>query len=288
MKIFQKGFNYGQDGDGNRLVYHLQGCNMKCPWCSNPEGMNLEGALMVLEEWLIPDVCPKDAIADKTINREKCKSCDTKDCVTKHTTKGVQLSCKTMTVDEVVEEILNNRMMYYDGGGVTFTGGESTMQFTELLEILKRVKAEGVHTAIETNASHIRLAELFPYVDQLITDCKLIDDKRHQEIVGIPSTLVLENIAKACQQHGRVHLRIPLIGGVNNDEKSLQEFLGFLAGLEREHLTVEVLNYHEYGKLKWERCGMLYTPGDEAYIDKGTNDRFVKMIKELGLDYKKT
>ncbi|MBR5441796.1 MAG: radical SAM protein [Clostridia bacterium] len=41
LYIFQKGFNYSQDGPGNRLVYHLSGCNLKCPWCSNPEGMTL-------------------------------------------------------------------------------------------------------------------------------------------------------------------------------------------------------------------------------------------------------
>lgn len=39
--IFQKGFNYSQDGPGNRLVYHLGGCNLKCPWCSNPEGLEI-------------------------------------------------------------------------------------------------------------------------------------------------------------------------------------------------------------------------------------------------------
>lgn len=39
LYIFQKGFNYSQDGPGNRLVYHLSGCNFKCPWCSNPEGL---------------------------------------------------------------------------------------------------------------------------------------------------------------------------------------------------------------------------------------------------------
>ena len=40
MRIFGKGFNYAQDGPGNRLVYHLSGCNMHCLWCSNPEGMD--------------------------------------------------------------------------------------------------------------------------------------------------------------------------------------------------------------------------------------------------------
>ena len=43
MRIFGKGFNFGQDGPGNRLVYHLQGCNMRCPWCSNSEGMSFTG-----------------------------------------------------------------------------------------------------------------------------------------------------------------------------------------------------------------------------------------------------
>lgn len=39
MKIYHKGFNYSQDGPGNRLVYHMQGCNFGCKWCSNPESM---------------------------------------------------------------------------------------------------------------------------------------------------------------------------------------------------------------------------------------------------------
>lgn len=47
LNIFQKGFNYSQDGPGNRLVYHLQGCNMHCPWCSNPESISCVGKRMV-------------------------------------------------------------------------------------------------------------------------------------------------------------------------------------------------------------------------------------------------
>ena len=48
IRIFQKGFNYSQDGPGNRLVYHLAGCNLRCPWCSNPEGLDFFGAATTL------------------------------------------------------------------------------------------------------------------------------------------------------------------------------------------------------------------------------------------------
>lgn len=55
--IFQKGFNYSQDGPGNRLVYHLSGCNLKCPWCSNPEGMEITKASITLSiEAIIKEV----------------------------------------------------------------------------------------------------------------------------------------------------------------------------------------------------------------------------------------
>ena len=56
LRIFQKGFNFRQDGPGNRLVYHLQGCNLHCPWCSNPEGMSTDGGTEV-EVGTLVDEC---------------------------------------------------------------------------------------------------------------------------------------------------------------------------------------------------------------------------------------
>lgn len=55
LRIFQKGFNFSQDGPGNRLVYHLQGCNLRCPWCSNPEGLTGAGGQAVPVEKLIAE-----------------------------------------------------------------------------------------------------------------------------------------------------------------------------------------------------------------------------------------
>ena len=92
-KIFGKGFNFSPDGPGNRLVYHLNGCNMRCPWCSNPEGM-------------LPE-------------------------------KG---NFYTLSTEEIVNEATLSIPMFFEGGGVTFTGGEATLQFEGLLHTAKMLR----------------------------------------------------------------------------------------------------------------------------------------------------
>ena len=65
MKIFGKGFNFGQDGPGNRLVYHLSGCNMKCIWCSNPEGMDVSVGKETTPQEIIKECIEKHLIYEE-------------------------------------------------------------------------------------------------------------------------------------------------------------------------------------------------------------------------------
>lgn len=288
MKIFQKGFNYSQDGDGNRLVYHLQGCNMNCPWCANPEGLAKDGVIVADEEWILESICPHGAIQKTEVDRAKCEICTEKDCITKHDTKGMYLSCKDVSVQEIEEEILANEMMFYDGGGVTFTGGEATLQFEELKEVLQFAKENGIHTAIETNGSHKRLAELFPLVDQLIMDCKLANAKKHRDYTGIDGEIILSQIERAAKEHHNLHVRVPLIGEVNNSEQDLNEFIAFFEKIKGENVTFEILLYHEFGKKKWKQCGMEYQMTDRAYVDPKVREDFKQRILGIGAKYKHT
>lgn len=287
IKVFQRGFNYSQDGDGNRLVYHLQGCNMRCLWCSNPEGVDIKGTLFVEPEWLIESVCPKGAIRDKKVNRKLCRDCKQRHCITEHTTKGIRLSYEEYDIKHIVEEIIGSRPMFFGNGGVTFTGGEPTLQFDALKEILKEVKKQGIHTAIETNASHMHLEELFPYTDQLIMDCKQCYEVKHINATGISNRVIKENLVKASRQHHNVNIRVPVIGGINDCLEDMEAFIEFFDTVKGDNVTFEALQYHEFGKKKWEQSGYIYTMKD-GFVSNGKIKKFKEMMMERGLHYKKT
>lgn len=287
VRIFQKGFNYSQDGEGNRLVYHLQGCNMKCPWCANPEGMFPEGSIMVDEENLLNSACPYGAAKGNKLNREKCKACTDRVCINEYTGRGIHLSFKEYSVDEIINEIKSCKPMFYDGGGVTFTGGEPTMQFDALKTLLKYCKESGINTAIESNASTPKLPELFTYIDTLIMDFKHYDNEKHKDVTGISNEVIKNNLAAAFKNHPHLHVRIPLISGFNSSIDDAENFAKFFCGHDTKNATFEVLSYHEYGKIKWQQCGRDYVCSD-CFVPPKDFKAFINVLKAHGLNYLST
>ena len=235
MRIFQKGFNYSQDGPGNRLVYHLQGCNLLCPWCANPEGLAFSGG----EEYTIAELC---------------------------------------------DEVNRSRMMFFDGGGVTLTGGEVTVQLDEVKEFLFAIHNDGVHTCIETNGISSRLTELFPVVDYLIMDIKHYDSEIHKSVTGIGNEKTIENIRCALRAGKQPALRIPLIGGFNATTEDAKGFCALfdLLGIN-ENATLELLPYHEYGRDKYKKLGLEYKMTEEAFVSKEKIDEIRKIFSDYGI-----
>lgn len=229
MLILQKGFNYSQDGPGNRLVYHLQGCNFRCKWCSNPESMDYEDS-----------------------------------------------KAKNYTVEELFDEVKRSRMMFFDGGGVTFTGGECTLQYGELTELLKKLKAQGINTAIETNASSPHLSEIAEYVDYLIADFKHFDNDVHKEWIGVGNKAVKENLENLFASGRQLHIRIPLINNVNTDP---QGFVDYFRQFETVNAVFEFLPYHEFGKDKWTKEYEI----KDGFVSDETVEKFKKLFTANGL-----
>ena len=234
MLILQKGFNFSQDGPGNRLVYHLQGCNFRCKWCSNPESMDY-----------------KDSKA------------------------------KNYTVEELFDEVKRSRMMFFDGGGVTFTGGECTLQHEELTELLKKLKDEGINTAIETNASSPHLPEIAEYVNYLIADFKHYDNDIHKKWIGVGNEAVKANLEKIFASGRQIHIRIPVIKNINDNP---QGFVDYFKKSDTSSAVFEFLSYHEFGKDKWTQEYEI----EDGFVSDETIENFRKLFTQNGMKVTKT
>ncbi len=229
MKVLQKGFNYSQDGPGNRLVYHLQGCNFACKWCSNADSIPLSNP-----------------------------------------------NARDYTVTELFDEIMRSRMMFFDGGGVTFTGGEVCMQAKELTELLKLLKAQNIHTAIETNGSIPALKNISDYVDYLIVDFKHFDDDKHKEWVGASNLSVKDNLEYFFETGRQIHIRIPVVKGANDSPEGFAEYFSCF---DTANAVFEFLAYHEYGKDKWKGEYQI----KDGFVTAETIKNFDNIFKNHGL-----
>ena len=243
IRIFQKGFNFSQDGQGNRLVYHLQGCNMRCPWCANPEGISAM--------------------------------------------ENGNFSSQDYETDDIVNETVKSSPMFFGGGGITLTGGEPTMQFDAVRELFTKLKDKKIHTALETNGTHPRLPGLFSIIDQLIMDFKHYDNTAHKKFTKITNQTTKANILAAKEAKKPLLLRIPLINSFNAGIDDISGFKEFLTQANFPGLSVELLTYHEFGKDKWQKCGMEYTVKD-GYVSAGRLKEFEKALSESGIKLIKT
>lgn len=183
-------------------------------------------------------------------------------------------------MNEILDIVLKDEAFYKrSGGGLTVSGGEPLMHGDFLRRLLKTAKEEyGLNTAVETTcyASSETLLSVIDYIDYFISDIKLIDSTRHQEIVGMPNEPVLRNITTIANDYPdkQLLIRMPVIPGINDDRENIRGIAQFLAELNRK-IPLELLPYHEFGKSKYAQIGMEYpldnrniTVPDKEYISR--------------------
>ena len=176
MMIFSQGWSNGFDGPGRRLVYYLKGCNFRCLWCGNPESIAAESEILFYPEKskFAAESCPYGAVSENggELNREKCSTCSDRPCVKQWHDRASEPVGKEIAPVELVKDAESRRAMFGSDGGVTFSGGEPTLQMDELLDAAKRLRSQGINVAVETNASSARFAELADVFDVIICDLK--------------------------------------------------------------------------------------------------------------------
>ncbi|WP_320168335.1 pyruvate formate-lyase-activating protein [Mangrovibacterium marinum] len=184
----------------------------------------------------------------------KCLYCQNADTIQ---TKGGQL----MTVDEIVRRAVNMKPYFGRRGGVTISGGEPLLQSKRLIPLFERLKAESIHTNIDTNATvaGIDAQKLISELSDLVMfDMKHTTEAGFENLTGRNGLqTAIELIALREKSQKPYWLRYVLIPGYTNKPEYLQWLIDQFSGnkyLER----VEILPYHKLGQYKWEALGEKY------------------------------
>ena len=235
------------DGPGIRTTVFMKGCNLHCPWCSNPENLSFE-----------------------------------KEEYEEYGAKGIY--GKFYGPQELVDLLMRDQKFWEMGGGVTFSGGEPFMQAESLLPVLRFLKERRVHTAVETAlfVPKKNIREVLPYIDYFIVDVKLLDKNKCRKILGGELSIYFENVRLLCQKRKLKLFRIPCCP----EFTFTGENKGLLADfLYRYHdVPVQVFSVHNLGEKKYESLGKKMWRSDgvsqEELID------FCGMLGKRGIDAK--
>lgn len=247
------------DGPGIRVTFFLKGCPLTCIWCHNPEGLSPHPS----------EITEKRKIGDREFVRRK-------------------ISGSYYTVSELLEIAGREKIfMEQSGGGVTFSGGEPLMQPAFLSEALCAFRSEGYHTAVDT-AGYCRkkdLESIIKHTDLFLFDLKHTDNNMHRHYTGAGNRLILENLEMLVQSGSRIHLRIPVIPGVNDNTETMtamRDYIKSIAGSGMELICL--LPYHRTGSSKYVKLGLEYRMEECKPPRKERMEEIREIFIETGID----
>lgn len=178
------------DGPGIRTTVFFYGCNLRCKWCHNPEGIGLRNVSI-----------PK-----------------------KYRPREITVSA---LADIVAEDIpfYDDDGGVTCSGGECMLQDEFLLSF--LAECKKRGICTAVDTA--GNVPFHSFEKILPYTDLFLYDIKCINPELHRHFTAVDNALILENIKRLFSAGANVTVRIPLIPSFNCNEKEISEIKSFLS-----------------------------------------------------------
>lgn len=209
------------DGPGVRVVIFLQGCNMRCKYCHNPE------------TWALKSKECKEYTPQELVDF----------CYRYHTYWGKNMSNGGVTFS----------------GGEPLLQLDFLIEFAKLAK-QKNINI-AIDTCGQPFSSEKEYLEKFDtlvsLVDLFIVDIKCFNKDLHKEITGHTNTNILDMLKHLNELKKDVWIRHVLVPNLTDSKEDLlntREFLNTLNNVRK----VEILPYHDFAIFKYKNLGIKY------------------------------
>lgn len=249
------------DGIGNRCTIFLQGCNISCRYCHNPETQKLctGCGICILQ-------CPAKALTlapkgRKVIwQKERCSGCGQclLVCPNYSSPKVTELS-----VDQMLPEIEKNIPFIR---GITVSGGECALYLPFLEKLFQQCRRLGLTCFLDTNGTIALWEEpVMKYCDGVLLDVKAWSEELFHSLTGGSNQTVKENVMHLAELGKLEEIRIVCVQGHVDAEVVLNEVAACIKEEIREHLRVKLIAFRNAGvRGEWSQ---LKSPGRQ-YLEQ--------------------
>ncbi len=158
------------------------------------------------------------------------------------------------------------------------------MQPEFLTELLDACGKLDLHRTVDTSgyANKKILLEAANRTDLFLYDLKHMDSEIHRQYTGVGNEVILDNLKALSCRDVALRIRIPLIPGINDDQKNVEMTAEFLQSLHRV-LSVDLLPYHDVAVSKYERFGYIYRLGKVAVPSQDHLNNIASVLSSYGL-----
>ena len=188
------------------------------------------------------------------------------------------------TPDELAKKILRNKNYLLQGGGVTFSGGEPLLQSEFIIEVVKLLKKEKIHVALDT--AGVGLGDydrILKWIDLIIFDVKHINKRGYLSLTShsIDESLIFVD---AMNRSGKkVWIRQVMVPGVMDNDDYLRGLSSCIKGIKNVE-RIDFLPYHKLGSEKYITLGLinpyLNVPEMDSEVCNKLYLKFMKMYEE--------
>jgi len=290
-----------EDGPGIRTTVFFKGCSLRCGWCHNPESISPHPQVHWMANQCIGcktclDVCSEGALAftgeGNRIDRDLCTGCGL--CAEACPANALELLGRKWQLDDLAAEVIKDRTYFEkSGGGVTLGGGEPTLQQPFSRQLLAKLKAGDIHTALDTcgMCSWDALENLLPHLDLLLFDLKEIDPQKHERFTGSTNERILSNLAgvrQHMQSQGRpaeLWIRTPIIPDATATEENIRGIGRFIAAnLDGRVMRWELCAFNNLCRDKYLRLDLAWAYKDHGLLSKIFMEKMAAVARDSGVD----
>ncbi len=229
------------DGPGNRCAIFLQGCNVACVYCHNPETIPADPSFTTKEQKTFVDGNQNNELNKDIIIEEV------------HSTKQPQIQYEEQAawwnVDDLVEEIRNYQPFIR---GITLSGGEPTLQWEAIVDLFKKIKPLGLNCLVDTNGFFdIEIIRpLIEIADGFLFDVKTVENS--ERLCGIPNQSALNQLNYLLQLDKIEEVRTVIISGYMDDVQTVETVAKML--LPYPHVPYRLIRVHVKGMKKYRQA----------------------------------